>query len=276
MITDDDWFRLLCESARNPAIAYNDYRLPSFPSETLQRNTVGKTGEHAMAEAFGFYQHCLAQFALLGRLPGADHSLLDFGCGWGRIARCFIREIPPANIFGIDVTPEFVDFCKMAFHSHNFITNDALPPTPIPDARFDFIVAYSVFSHLSEAACHAWMTEFARILTSGGLVAVTTRARDFFSACKGLKGRTTDGYSAALAELFKDFDNACRRYDAGEFVHSNVPGVSGGGRMNSSFYGESFIPEAYARTMFLPQFELCAFVYDKERVEQAILFFRKL
>lgn len=229
-----------------------------------------------MAEAFAFYQHCLAHFAQMGRVPSPEHSLLDFGCGWGRIARCFIRDMPPSNIFGIDVTPEFADFCKSAFRSHNFIATEPLPPTPIPNARFDFVVAYSVFSHLSEKACLAWMAEFARILTPGGLVAVTTRGRDFFATCEALKGRATDGYSAALAGLFEDFDDARRRYDEGEFVHSNIPGVSGGGRMNASFYGESFIPERYARTAFLPAFELSAYVYDPARVEQPIMFFRKL
>jgi ubiquinone/menaquinone biosynthesis C-methylase UbiE len=275
VLIDETWFALLCESAHRPGVMLNGAPLPAFPPETLQRNTTGKAGAQAIIEAFAFYTHCRAQFARMGRALSPAHSLLDFGCGWGRIARCFIREIPPANIFGIDVTPEFADFCKRAFRSHNFIATPALPPTPIPAERFDFIVAYSVFSHLSPDACHAWMAEFARILTPGGMVAVTTRGRDFFATCENLKGRATDSYSAALAEIFPDFDEARRRYDAGEFVHSNIPGVSGGGAMNASFYGESFISEAYASTAFSKQFELSAFVYEPSSVEQAMLFFRK-
>lgn len=275
MIISDDWFGLLCKSTKDPFTEYNGYRLPSFPTETLQQNTVGKSGEHALSEAFKFYQACSVRFKKMGLPLTVDRSLLDFGCGWGRIARCFIKDISPSNIFGIDVTPEFIDFCKIAFRSNNFIANAPLPPTPIPNNRFDFIVAYSVFSHLSPTACHAWMKEFHRILVPGGLVAFTTRGRNFFSVCEGLKGRASDGYSTALSELFEDFEDARRRYDAGEFVHSNIPGVSGGGKMNSSFYGESFIPMPYAQTAFSSQFEFYEFVYDPSNIEQAILFFRK-
>ncbi|EKM98207.1 type 12 methyltransferase [Acidocella sp. MX-AZ02] len=212
----------------------------------------------------------------MGKSLQKGSSLLDFGTGWGRIARCFIRDLGLREVFGTDVTEEFVQICQRSFRTNNFIVNNPYPPTPIPDERFDFVVAYSVFSHLSEDAAAAWINEFWRVLVPGGVIAVTTRSRDFFTVCEELKGLQLSGYSMALSELFQDFNQARQDYDSGKFVHSNIPGVGGGGRMNSSFYGESFIPEAYARHKYLPRFELEYFVPGDAYLEQTSLFFRKV
>lgn len=276
MISDTQWLSLLCESTQRQNIVFEGYPLPGFPPEELQLNTVGKSGVQAVNEAFAFYSRCKEYFEVMEQPLQRGMSLLDFGTGWGRIARCFIRDLGRHEIFGVDVTEEFVEICQKSFRSNNFIVNSPYPPTPIPDERFNFIVAYSVFSHLSEEASAAWVREFWRVLAPGGIVAVTTRSREFFSVCEGLKGLPLVGYSKALSELFDDFDHARRRYDSGMFVHSNIPGVGGGGRMNSSFYGESFIPEAYARQAYLPHFELKYFVPGDAYLEQSLLFFQKI
>lgn len=45
--------------------------------------------------------------------------------------------------------------------------------------------------------------------------------------------------------------------------------------MTAEFYGESFIPEAYARTAYADYFELEKFLFDERRQTQPILFFRR-
>lgn len=275
MISDSEWLQLLHESTVTSGLVFEGASLPTFPPEQLQLNTVGKSGIGAINEAFAFYVRCKEYFAKIGKPLDRGASLLDFGVGWGRIARCFIKDLGKDEVFGTDITQEFIDICKKCFRSNNFIVNDSFPPTPIPSRRFDFVVAYSVFSHLSERACAAWMEEFSRILVPGGVVAVTTRSRDFFSFCENLNSNDLDGYSKSLSCLFTDFNKARERYDRGEFVHSNIPGVSGGGRMNSTFYGESFIPESYARSAYLPHFRLEYFVKADISLEQSTLFFKK-
>lgn len=87
------------------------------------------------------------------------------------------------------------------------------------------------------------------------------------------KGHT--GYLNALSNIFDDFDEARARYDKGEFVHSNRDGVAGGGAMTSDFYGETFIPEEYARTAYSDMFILEKFLFDPTRQEHPIMFFRR-
>ena len=93
----------------------------------------------------------------------------------GRFSRVFMHDTRLHNIHGIDVDPEFAELTRDLFGSEQFKVCPAFPPTDYADGTFDLIYAYSVFSHLSEQACRAWMAEFHRILKPGGVVGLTTR-----------------------------------------------------------------------------------------------------
>ena len=125
------------------------------------------------------------------------------------------------------MTEEFIQICRKTFHSNNFSVCMPFPPTSIPNKKINFVIGYSVFSHLSEEACAQWMGEFHRLITPRGILVLTTRGRPFFDYCEGLKGQGHTGYSAALSEMFPDFTDARTRYDNGEFVHSNRLGSHG-------------------------------------------------
>jgi SAM-dependent methyltransferase len=271
----DEWFRIVCKSYSQPPVFYNSCELPNFPSDQIQINTTGQAGIDTLKEAFIFYQDCVEVFNSFGAPIRKTDMLLDFGVGWGRITRFFLRELPIENIYGIDVMEEFVNICKQTFRNDNFQLTTPFPPTQIPDEKFDYIVGYSVFSHLSEKACASWMREFYRILVPGGMVALTTRGRPFFDYCESLKGKEHTGYLDALSNMFGDFSIARSRYDKGEFVHSNKDGVNGGGAMTADFYGETFIPEKYAKSAYSDLFVLEKFLFNSTRQTHPIMFFRK-
>ena len=273
--THDDWFKTICNSYSNPPVFYNGLELPGFPPDQIQINTTGQTGINTLKEAFIFYQDCAVNFKRFGNPIQKNKFLLDFGVGWGRITRFFLRELPLKNIFGIDVMEDFIKICNQTFRSNNFYVTTPFPPTQLPSEKFNFIIGYSVFSHLSESACSSWMCEFNRILAPGGMVALTTRGRHFFDYCESLKGKDHKGYLGALSNLFDDFSDARIRYDQGEFVHSNINGVAGGGAMNSDFYGESFIPEKYAKTAYEKSFLLLNYLFNPTRQTHPIMFFKK-
>ena len=275
MITQNDWFELICENYKCPPVLFENEKMPGFPSDTIQTNTTGQAGVATLQEAFVFYQDCTETFAMLGKPIQRENRLLDFGVGWGRIARFFMRELPLSNIHGLDVMSEFIDICRKTFRSENFHVTKPFPPSIMPDRFLNYVVGYSVFSHLSEKACKQWMREFHRITIPGALVALTTRGRPFFDYCESLKGKGFCGYSDALSTMFADFDAARARYDRGEFVHSNADGVSGGGAMTREFYGETFIPEQYAQTAYSDLFTFERFLFDPMRQTHPILFFRR-
>ena len=82
-------------------------------------------------------------------------------------------------------------------------------------------------------------------------------------------------YLKALSMLFDDFSEARSRYDLGEFVHSNREGVNGGGAMTAEFYGETFIPEKYARSAYSDLFDLEKFLFNPPRQTHPIMFFKR-
>ncbi len=274
-IRDTEWFDALCLSARTPGIKVNGQVLPPFPPESLQKNTTGASGPVTIKEAFLFYEDCIKVFKELGRPIGPGSRLLDFGTGWGRIARCFLRNIPRNNLFGVGVDAEFIAICKDSFGPDGFSFCAPYPPTDLPEMFFDYIVGYSVFSHLSEKACGQWMKEFHRLLKPGGIAVMTTRGRPFFDYCMELRKKSVEGYQKSLSGMFPDFEEAKARYDRGEFVHSSAPGLGGGGPRNLDFYGESFIPEAFARQAYLPEFKLARFHFSPGRHQQPMMFFVK-
>lgn len=277
---DDFWFKLIVKSYDSPPVIWNDNLLPAFPSDTIQLNTTGQSGIETLKEAYIFYLDCCNIFEELGVPIKNTDRLLDFGVGWGRIARFFIRNIGLKNIHGLDVSSELISSCKENFRTENFHQCSPNPPSKLSDNYYDFIIGYSVFSHLSEEACLKWIAEFSRILKPGGICALTTRGRPFFDYCESLKVKSKNkdnlsDYNNALGRLFENFNLARQKYDEGEFVHSNIDGVNGGGDMNKSFYGETFIPELYASNVYAPYLKLERFMYQPSYQSHPIMFFRK-
>ena len=102
------------------------------------------------------------------------------------------------------------------------------------------------------------------------MAALTTRGRWFFDYAAGMTG--TDPYARSLAAMFRSFADAKASYERGEFVHSNAHGVTGGGAREGDFYGETFIPERYARDVLGKLMPLLEF---HQGDNHPILFFQK-
>jgi SAM-dependent methyltransferase len=271
----DDWFEFVCSSYTTPGLSYKGRALPAFPDEQTQTNTVGATGRACLEEANAFYQVCESRFNGSALWQKEDKHLLDFGCGWGRIARFFYRDFLPRNVVGVDVQEELLTICRQTFTGPTFLRSTPVPPTGLESGSVDFIVSYSVFSHLGERACNEWIRDFSRLLAPGGMAAITTRGRSFFETCRSFKNKGHTGYLEALSRLFPDFDRAILDYESGCFVHSNIHEVTGGGALTAEFYGETFIPEKYAREVLSRHLEFVEYCFEPSRNIQPTLFFRK-
>jgi ubiquinone/menaquinone biosynthesis C-methylase UbiE len=260
-----EWFEMVCNSIKGKGLELSGVPLPGFPENEVQINTTGQSGREAMCEAFIFYEDCLKVFSNSIAFERDNKTLLDFGVGWGRVLRFFMREFLPENMYGVDINKELLRLCKETFKWGTFIESNAFPPLELSDQSIDFIAGYSVFSHLSEDACLKWIKEFSRILRPGGVVALTTRGRWFLEYCESLKNKNVNGYAKALSNLFDDFNQAKKKYDNGKFLHSNIHEVSGGGPLNSSFYGETFMSEKYAKKTYSKFFKVLDFVFKQGR-----------
>ena len=152
-----------------------------------------------------------------------NYKLLDFGCGWGRITRMWLRVIPGENIYGVDPMEDMINLCKEYIHSVNFYKTDPAPPISIfHENSFDLLTAYSVFSHLNEEYVNLWFGEFSRLMKKGGLLFITTRSRNFIDHLQQMREQNKFAdYATGLRNCFVDAVTAYAEYDMGEH-HSST------------------------------------------------------
>lgn len=153
-----------------------------LPEEELQTGVGPETGSEYLRVGR------VVKDALLRRanVPPTG-SVLDIGCGSGRMARHFVDYIkPPGRYVGMDIQESFIDWCDehlasangaFEFH-HQDIYNGGYNPSgsiraseyrfPFEDESFDAIILYSVFTHLLPEDAENYLREVARLLKPGG------------------------------------------------------------------------------------------------------------
>ena len=269
--SDDYWLWLNTEGCRVSAELRGI--LPGLPADYYQLAVASLTGDGTLRQAFSVY----ALFRSLieqhyGRLAACD-ALLDFGCGWGRVARFFLRDLPGERLWGIETWDEQVQQAKRTNRWSNFACIDRAPPAPFAPATFDVVFSYSVFSHLGEDLHRRWLSEFDRILKPGGLVIATTWGRDHIDFLERVKaGRTQswdDHYNRAVATRFPGRDAVLARYDRGEFCHLDL------GYAGNEDYGETMIPKRYVMDHWTGPFSLVDFIEERDRCPQNVIVVRK-
>jgi len=174
-----------------------------------------------------------------------SNRILDFGCGWGRVTRFFLRDVAPENLVGIDVDAEVIRACRETNPWARFEQCETFPPTPFDSGSFDLVYAYSVFSHLSEEAHSRWLGEFERILKPGGVLIVTTLERAVIELAEAWADHDVPWQRAAAAG-FAPTKDCLAAYDRGEFCYAPLPG--------NDHYGIAAIPERYVRSAWKRHF----------------------
>jgi SAM-dependent methyltransferase len=113
-----------------------------------------------------------------GVSPADFRSILDFGCGCGRVIRRW-RSITPAVLYGTDYNPQLVEWCRHNLPFANFQSNTLEPQLNYVDQQFEFAYALSVFTHMPENLQKPWMNELWRVLRPGGYLLMTTQGQEF-------------------------------------------------------------------------------------------------
>lgn len=94
-------------------------------------------------------------------------SLLDFGCGYGRVARYLRAAFPDAQLDVTDYDHEGVAWCVEAFGASDVAGN-------ITEDQYDLIWVGSVFTHLPEAIFSTLIRSLKRGLRRDGILIFTT------------------------------------------------------------------------------------------------------
>lgn len=123
--------------------------------------------------------------------PALYDNVLDFGCGCGRLARQMIQQRPrPRRYLGLDLHRGMIRWDQenlqplaqdFAFRHHNiyhatFNPTPGAPstaPFPVEDGTISLLVAWSVFTHLTQQQCDHYLREVSRVLRPDGVMLST-------------------------------------------------------------------------------------------------------
>jgi SAM-dependent methyltransferase len=121
-----------------------------------------------------------AVLAGAGREPAGLRSVLDFGCGAGRVLPHFAALAPAAECSGCDVDEEAIAWAGRSRPGAAWSLTSFHPPLPYEPESFDLIYSISVFSHLRRELAGLWLAELARVLSPGGMALLSVHGPHAF------------------------------------------------------------------------------------------------
>lgn len=107
----------------------------------------GKRGRTFEAEAIAKGEHAVETTALMDLLATLEfESVLELGCGFGRVGAAILSRRPDVAYTGMDVSPDLVEGARRRLPGHELICADLA--TFDTDRQWDLVLAVSVLGHL--------------------------------------------------------------------------------------------------------------------------------
>jgi len=110
------------------------------------------------------------------RKSGVDaaniESVLDIGCGTGRLLMGWHCANPRRKIAGVDINAELIAWSEANLPGE-WAVCDVLPPLTFENGSFDLVQLASVFTHLPLEHQKQWISEIRRLLKPGGVLVIT-------------------------------------------------------------------------------------------------------
>ncbi len=150
----------------------DQYSLPVPPAHLILRASAHKLPSFYLITGMQTYREFWTAVCKHAD-PRSINSMLDWGCGCGRVTGFFIKLSGIPRIAGCDIDAEAIAWCRDSLGPAEFSVAPLYPPTAFANNSFDLVVSFSVLSHLSKELQLSWLKEMERILTPGGLFLAT-------------------------------------------------------------------------------------------------------
>ena len=151
-------------------------------------------------------------------------SILDFGCGVGRVLRQWANLNGP-KLHGTDYNPALISWCRASLPFAAFSVNGLDRSLSAADGSYDFIYALSVFTHLSEPLQRFWMIELRRVLSPGGYLLFTTHGDHYLPILNPAEQAEYRSGRLVVQKSQREGSNDCAAFHPETYVrHSLAPG----------------------------------------------------
>jgi SAM-dependent methyltransferase len=150
------------------------------------------------------------------------NSILDFGCGCGRLTRWF-NPYSKVEVWGTDYNEKLVRWCQKNLQFAKFLINQSLPPLDFEAEKFDFILVRSVFTHITENSLKMWLDEFYRITTSNGVMLFTVHGDNFLSILTNEESIRYRKGNLVVRHEDSEGSNKCAAFHPSCYLHKVLP-----------------------------------------------------
>jgi SAM-dependent methyltransferase len=255
-----DWVSL------NRTEIFRDRRLRKyvspFPPRRLMQNVSGLVTEQAFARHGADFYIALSE-AAPKPLTGF-RSILDFGCGCGRLARMFKGH--PRLIDGCDIDRRHVKWINDSLDFMRAKLSSVKPPIPYVDGEFEAVISISIFTHLNEQSQDQFLRELQRVTAPGGRLFLTVHGERALTRAvnepgiRAMLGVPDDRFTAARAAFARGEHAFILQFGHLTTMHREEQSLLQKLRrkvIDEPFeYGITFIPESYLRKHWGQWFEI--------------------
>jgi SAM-dependent methyltransferase len=148
-------------------------------------------------------------------------SILDFGCGIGRVLRQW-SELEGPVLHGTDYNPSLVRWCRTQLPFVQFQVNSLDAPLDAQPSSYDFIYCLSVFTHLSETLQRFWIDELVKVLKPGGYLLITTHGDHYLPMLSEIEQEQYRRGNLVVQKGRREGTNDCAAFHPESYVRGNL------------------------------------------------------
>ena len=172
-----------------PSRGYVVYRGAVLPDPRLRNRMCGE--EYAGDEFFLESGRAEARRLVTKLGYTKDRTVVDIGCGLGRLATGLLRELGDAQYWGFDAVGPWIRWCKKHIERrhpsfrfvHVDVANELYNPRgaalddtfrfPLPDGHADVVYLWGVLTNMRLRDARTYVAEIGRLVREGGQVFLT-------------------------------------------------------------------------------------------------------
>lgn len=141
-------------------------------------------------------------------------TILELGCGCGRLTRELIKRFPDAEVTAIDLAPEMIDVAANSIEGPTFIAADAETYWKTCNQQFDLIVSNATVQWFETP--EQTLKAYQNLLADVGILAVATFSTGTFQELQ-------DAFASAYDDLGQEPINHTHRLPGKPFWASTFP-----------------------------------------------------